>query len=86
MRILALLALAQLLASGHYDVSAYQHWEESNYQNNFNQLESKSYSIVNDPNIAPAVLLDNCKVTDTSHLQQYHDGATVTLVADGVGS
>ena len=82
MRILPLLALA--LASGHYDVSAYQHWEESNYLNNFNQLESKSYSIVNDPNIAPAVLLDNCKVTDTSHLQQYHDGATVTLVADGV--
>ena len=83
MRILLSLLVA-LVASNHYNVvSAYHHWEESNYLANFNQLESKSYSIVNDPNIAPAALLDNCKVTDRSNLEQYHDGTTVTLVRGG---
>eukprot|EP00547_Thalassionema_nitzschioides_P005356 CAMPEP_0194200236 /NCGR_PEP_ID=MMETSP0156-20130528/930_1 /TAXON_ID=33649 /ORGANISM="Thalassionema nitzschioides, Strain L26-B" /LENGTH=1934 /DNA_ID=CAMNT_0038925209 /DNA_START=189 /DNA_END=5989 /DNA_ORIENTATION=- len=76
-------AFISLLLLTLYPASAYQAWEEGNYLNNFDQLEANSYSVVNDPNVAPVGLPAECQITNTTHLGDYFDGNTVALTTDG---
>jgi len=60
----------------------YQNWEEANYLNNFDELESKSYSAVNDPALSPSNLLSECSRPVNGTDVQF-DGSRINLEADG---
>lgn len=61
---------------------AYQSWQENEYLSNFDTLESKSYSAINDA-FAPSNLLSECR-RGVNATDLIFDGSEVILVADGV--
>ncbi|KAL7542580.1 hypothetical protein ACHAXR_011906 [Thalassiosira sp. AJA248-18] len=65
--------------------SAYQFWSENEYLSNFEELELHSYSAVNDPDVAPATLLSECRreYDNNSSLLPSFDGSEIILQSDG---